>query len=121
MKQPGVPTAVTPMTHARQSTKATSTGPKTTTRKKMTTTMNNGFSNTRAALVEYEANASVRAQAWDEAWTTAEIQACQKGNEEAMHPVRMAFYLDTRHINSKEICMSLPLHRIKEIIGRAKD
>jgi hypothetical protein len=72
MKQPGVPTAVTPMTHARQSTKTTSTGPKTTTRMKMMKTSND-FPNTRAALTEYEAKAPALEKARGEAWATEQL------------------------------------------------
>jgi len=83
------------------------------------TTQKNPFSNTRAALVEYEEKKAPRLRdLLDNASSEQDVIEYQKLDAEALMPLQEALYLDTKHTNSREKCMLMTLHEIQVLMGK---
>lgn len=65
----------------------------------------NLFSHTRVALVKYDAGECDRASMLSAASSHHDILKWELAELEATNPVREAYYLDTKHINSHANCM----------------
>jgi hypothetical protein len=76
------------------------------------------FTNTHAALIEYDASALARNEAWNDASCKESIDAAEKADKDALASVQASFHLDTHDINSRENCALIDLDFVRRM---AKD
>lgn len=76
------------------------------------------FTNTQAALIEYDASALPRNEAWNDASCNESVDAAEKADKDALVAVQAAFHLDTQDINSREHCALVDLDFMRRM---AKD
>ena len=79
--------------------------------------MTANFKHTKQAFVEYDAGRLERSKAWDEAWDSKTIDACQTADRLALEKVQAAFFLDTSHTNSREKCQLATLEFMRQCVG----
>lgn len=67
------------------------------------------FTNTAAALVEYDTGAAARSAAWDAIESNADCDACVAADKAALEVVQRAFHKDTADFNSLHDCLLVDL------------
>ena len=68
---------------------------------------------TRTALAEYDVGTPMRLEAWGEALTIAQMEACQTADHNALVAVREAFALDSADRNSRERAMLIDVATLR--------
>lgn len=79
--------------------------------------MTANFKHTREALIEYDAGRLERSKAWDAAWDSKTIAACQISDRTALEKVQNAFFLDTSSCNSMEDCRLATIEFMHQCAG----
>ena len=79
--------------------------------------MTANFKHTKQALIEYDVGYLERSKAWDEAWDSKAIAACQIADRVALEKVQNAFFLDTDEMNSLEKCRLATLAFMRQCVG----
>lgn len=73
------------------------------------------FTNTAAALVEYDAGRPARDKAWNDIATPLDIACAGQDDREALEAVQRAFHQDTADINSLESCMRVDIQFMRRM------
>lgn len=79
--------------------------------------MTANFKHTKHAFVEYDAGRMERSKAWDEAWDSKSIAACQTADRLALEKVQDAFFLDTCPLNSAAGCRLATIEFMRQCAG----
>lgn len=64
----------------------------------------NTFTNTKAAIKEYDLDTPRLRKLWDSVESNEDVYAAEKEEESALRKVRLAFFEDTKEINSWGSC-----------------
>lgn len=73
------------------------------------------FTRSRAALAEWEEGKPARDRLWATIGSEVEITDAMNVEDEAAKKVKLAFYEDTKHINSLEDVMNIHVQDIKRV------
>lgn len=79
------------------------------------------FPRTRKALAEFDAAAPVRELAWEAAKTTRQARLAQHADAQAQMRVQDAFFEDTKHYNTHEVCRATSVKLIRELLSTPGD
>jgi hypothetical protein len=79
------------------------------------------FENSRVALAEFDRGAPARDLLLDEASIYLDVKAWELIEKQATDAVRLAFYQDTREINSLSTCMIVDIAFIRRCVESEKD
>lgn len=67
------------------------------------------FDHTRAAVLEFDAGIPSREATWSQVQTNTDVDVCERLDFQALRKVQEAFYLDTKHINSRDNCLRVDI------------
>ena len=76
-----------------------------------------GFTNTRAALITYDAGSAQRQKLWTAADTNDDVNEAVAADRAALELVQAAFYEDTKAINTRRHCELADIQFMRHLVA----